>query len=142
LEIIPDLSQLKGRKTFVFELIAAYPGEYVIPPISMFFFNPHLGRYDSTRLDSIYLSIQGESIPQLLEINVLHNFYRDALSQSKNTPAIHIPFLQKFIIGLCIFAVILLGLSFYRPGKRIFGNSNTVKVLSPGLKKLVENKKG
>lgn len=142
LEIIPDTKQIKGRKTFVYELIAAYPGGYTIPPVSMYFFNPQIGDYDSTRIDSIFLSIQGESIPQLLEINVLHNFYRDAFSQSANTPSFQIPYLSKLIIGLSVLSVLLLTLSFYRPGKKIFGNRHPVKVLSPGLKKLVENKKG
>lgn len=140
-EMIPDLTQIKGKKTFIYELIAAKPGEYFIPPTNIYFFNPNLGAYDSTRLDSIHLAVRGEAIPQLLEINVLHNFYREALDNSKVLPPYVLPYQQELVIAGCILAIFLLILSFFNPGIRFFGKNRNQIPLSPGLKKLVENKK-
>lgn len=141
LEIYSTPSSLKGKKSFLYQLIASKPGEYVLPPLKMYYFNPEIQAFDSTRSDSIYLDIQGEAIPQLLEINILDNFYRQAFAHSQSTP----PFVWQFQeIGIIIaFTLIIcvLFLSFFQPGFKVFGDYRRKNVMSPGLRKLIENKK-
>ncbi|MDW3648034.1 MAG: BatD family protein [Bacteroidia bacterium] len=140
-ELIPDHEALKGKKTFIYELVASQAGDYRIPPLSLYYFNPRKNSYDSTYSDSIYLSIQGEAIPQLLEINTLDNFYRIALKDSSNTPPYRIEGINSWILGASGAILILLLLSFFQPAYWFFGKNKQKAALSPGLKKLLQNKK-
>lgn len=140
-ELMPDNEDLRGKKTFIYELIAAQPGDYVLPPLSLYFFNPYKNHYDSTYSDSIFLKIQGEAIPQLLEINTLDNFYRTALEKSSNIPPYRIEGISSWILGATVFVLLLLFLSFFQPAYWFFGKKKQKVSLSPGLKKLLQNKK-
>jgi len=140
-ELQADREGLKGKKTFIYELIAAQPGDFSLPPLSLYYFNPRINSYDSTYSDSIFLRIQGEAIPQLLEINTLDNFYRNALEDSSNSPPYRLEGINTWVLAGTGLLFLLLMISFFQPAHWIFGKNKQKAPLSPGLKKLLQNKK-
>lgn len=140
-ELMPDRAGLKGKKTFIYELIASQPGDYSLAPLRLYYFNPSKDSYDSTYSDSVFLRIQGEAIPQLLEINTLDNFYRNALEKSSDVPPLQIEGLQNWVLGGTAAVFLLLLLCFFQPSQWFFGKNKQKVPLSPGLKKLLQNKK-
>lgn len=76
--------KLVGEKEFTYELAGAFQGDYNIGPISFYYFNPNKYRFDSLKINSIPVKIVGKDIPQLVEVNALDNFYRDALESSSD----------------------------------------------------------
>jgi len=73
-----------GKKTFHYSLTAAYEGDYALGPVRFYYFDPGLQAYDSLRIDRITIRVRGKDIPQLVDVNALDNFYRDAFSRASD----------------------------------------------------------
>lgn len=103
-----------GQKDFVYELIPAIPGEYVLGPAVFYYFDPVLEKYDSVRIDRIPLSVTGKTIPQLLEVNALDGFYRNAFARASNQPPFSIPYTDIALVVLTGLAGVLLLVAGFR----------------------------
>ncbi|MCI4668775.1 MAG: BatD family protein [Bacteroidia bacterium] len=88
LEIKND--ELIGSKDFTYEMAGAYQGDFNLGPISLYYFSPQNFRFDSVSIKQIPIKIVGKDIPQIVEVNALDNFYRDAFE--KASPDQKIPF--------------------------------------------------
>ncbi|MEM7368389.1 MAG: BatD family protein [Bacteroidota bacterium] len=102
-EVQTELPVMTGGKEFAYELVPAFQGTYAVGPISFYYFDPARRQYDSVRIESISLVIKGEDIPQLLEVDALNNFYRDAFAIGDEQAPFRFPYATYLVITcLCI----------------------------------------
>ncbi|MEL6849833.1 MAG: hypothetical protein AAFP92_15030 [Bacteroidota bacterium] len=101
-----------GRKVFKYQLVSAYPGTFSLGPVVLHFFHPEKNTYDSLLIPRIPVEVVGNPIPQLLEVNALDNFYRNAWKNSSQEVPETWPFqgwvllfLSVLATGLVIFAL-------------------------------------
>ena len=113
-EVDPAGEQLVGTKEFVYNLVAAFQGNYTLGPIVLHYFELEKGRYDSLEIAQVPIRVQGEDIPQLLEVDALDNFYRDAFERTNTQKPFRFPN-QTLIVMLCMgIAIVLIGLNVFR----------------------------
>ena len=137
----PDHNRVIGQKDFVFELMAAYPGNYSLGPVVFYYFNPETSSFDSLKIDQIPIAVTGEEIPQLLEVNILDNFYRNALRNSSDIPPKPISFSNYIILILAFAAGMLLILALLQWSRFMKVSDQNRKRYTEGYKKIVENRK-
>lgn len=101
--------ELIGEKEFTYELAGAFQGDYNIGPINFYFFNPQKYRFDSLSIQNLPVKIVGKDIPQLVQVNALDNFYRDALEGASREQKIPFYFASLLIwIATAILSALLL----------------------------------
>lgn len=113
-EVAKDLPVMTGVKEFSYELVPAFHGNYAIGPISFYYFDPRRMQYDSVRIDSISLTIKGEDIPQLLEVDALNNFYRNAFAKNDDQMPFRFPYPMYLVVGCMLVAIGIVGWNVYR----------------------------
>ena len=97
-----------GTKSFRYEVIAAYAGEYDLGPVTFYYFDPEKKAYDSTSIESIPIHVTGEPIPQLLEVNALDKFYRKALKKADDKPPFGSSYLTWMVVGITVFSLVVI----------------------------------
>lgn len=113
-QVTTSTDTLTGIKTFSYDLVPAFQGNYTLGPIDFYFFDPKATRYDSIRIDSIPILVKGENIPQLLEVDALDNFYRDAFERGDDQMPFRYPYPLYIILACGLVALTVLGRNVYR----------------------------
>ena len=136
----PDHNRVIGQKQFVYELMAAYPGNYYLGPVVFYYFDPEQAKFDSLKIEKIPIKVEGEAIPQLLEVNILDNFYRNAFKNSSTVPPRSFPFAIYVFILFAFVAGLLLVMAMLQWNRMLKLGQQNRKRYTEGYKKIVENR--
>ena len=109
--------EYKGQKNFIYQLIAAHAGQYDLGPVSLYFFNPEKEAYDSVSIQSIPISVIGDGIPQLLEVNALDKFYRKAFRTAAQKPVKSFQPGRWLVLSFSIISLLVMGIAIIRSQK-------------------------
>jgi hypothetical protein len=119
--VLIEEGRLIGEKDFVFDMVPAFEGTYELGPAKMYYFQLETGRYDSLTIPAISVTIKGEDIPQLMEVDALDNFYREAMSQASEEPPASLPHRHLIAwLALVLGSLLILwqGFRLWKPGKQ------------------------